>query len=312
MESMVKWTIRLVASVIPLLSVSATVLAEQRSVSQLIEGSYFVMFTPESGLIDPPVSDPNHTNPFDDHPLEQSEEELTATLGITGEVVNIFQGLGAAHILTSAAEAEWLARQPYVQYVEQDSTGTVAGGSTTTAPAAEGSITQPTYIADHLLIPAVDTDSQVAAYQNAIFARTSSGLWRLLTFNRRGSSTLQAAPVDDVEPTVTDAFPTQVFLRISGQFSSGCGSIGRISHRLEENHFTVVVSAEYSDPEQYACTAAIRPFRKSWPLPVYGLPAGTYTYDLNGVTGSFELTEENVMPGDCGVENGDQCPSDIS
>jgi inhibitor of cysteine peptidase len=44
------------------------------------------------------------------------------------------------------------------------------------------------------------------------------------------------------------------------------------------------------------CTQIVVPFEESIPLDVVGLPAGTYTVDVNGVTGSFTLDVDNQLP----------------
>ena len=39
----------------------------------------------------------------------------------------------------------------------------------------------------------------------------------------------------------------------------------------------------------------IAPFEETIPLEVYGLSAGTYTVDVNGVQGSFVLEIDNIF-----------------
>ena len=47
------------------------------------------------------------------------------------------------------------------------------------------------------------------------------------------------------------------------------------------------------------CTQAVRPFTEVIPLSVYGLEAGTYTYEVNGeFSGQFTLQQDNVIPAD--------------
>jgi hypothetical protein len=45
-----------------------------------------------------------------------------------------------------------------------------------------------------------------------------------------------------------------------------------------------------------ACTLELVPFEQTIDLDVYGLPAGVYTVDVNGVTDTFELMVDNVPP----------------
>ena len=47
--------------------------------------------------------------------------------------------------------------------------------------------------------------------------------------------------------------------------------------------------------------SSIFPFRKTIPLPVYGLRAGTYSYSINGGNnGTFNLAVDNELTGDRG------------
>jgi hypothetical protein len=49
-------------------------------------------------------------------------------------------------------------------------------------------------------------------------------------------------------------------------------------------------------------------FQVTIPLDVYGLSAGTYTYDVNGVTGSFTLGSDNGFADDCKSSYLPHCP----
>lgn len=158
-----------------------------------------------------------------------------------------------------------------------------------------------------LTIPAVNTPSQVAQYQDVVFDYSPENGWQLREFIQLGDG-LNLAYIDEVEVVVTDTFPTQVLLRIFGYAPSACSTeLGRFTHRLDGNHFTVTVNTR-SIPRDVTqmCIAAALLFRKTIALPVYGLAAGTYTYDVNGLTGSFELTEDNQLAGDCEPSTG--CP----
>jgi inhibitor of cysteine peptidase len=49
-------------------------------------------------------------------------------------------------------------------------------------------------------------------------------------------------------------------------------------------------------PADKMCTEALVPFEESVALEVVGLPAGTYTVEVNGVTASFTLDGDNALP----------------
>lgn len=158
----------------------------------------------------------------------------------------------------------------------------------------------PTFQDGLLTIPTVNTPNQVGQYQAVTFEFTDQGSWQLLDFKEVGTQGLGLdAMIDGVELVKTDTVPVQALLRVTGYFSDGCPSIGQINHRLEDNQFEVVIHSN-RPTELVACTAAIVPFRKTIPLPVYGLSVGTYAYSINGSNnGTFELAVDNELPGDC-------------
>lgn len=160
----------------------------------------------------------------------------------------------------------------------------------------------PSYDQGRLTIPAVNTPNQVAQYQDVVFEYSPAAGWQLVELDQLGER-IGFAHIDEVTPVVTDTFPTQVLLRIAGYAPVACHTeIGKFSNRLDGSHFTITVNTVYTPPigPPQSCIAAALQFRKTIELPVYGLPSGTYTYDVNGTTGSFELAVDNALAGDCG------------
>ncbi len=158
----------------------------------------------------------------------------------------------------------------------------------------------PTFQDGLLTIPTVNTPTQVGQFQGITFEFTAQGNWQLLGLKEVGTHGLGFdAMIDDVELVKTDAVPVQVLLRVTGYFSDGCPSLGQINHRLEDNQFEIAITSD-GPTELVPCTQAIVPFRKTIPLPVYGLSAGIYSYSINsGNSGTFELAVDNELPGDC-------------
>ena len=158
----------------------------------------------------------------------------------------------------------------------------------------------PVYKDGLLTIPSVNTAEQVGQYQDVTFKLTEQGNWQLSSFKAIGyvigNSGLGLAPINNVEVVRNDTFPTQVFLRVSGAFSDGCPHMGQVNQRLENNRFDITVANQYVIG--IPCPAIESPFVKTFPLAVYGLSAGTYSYNVNGTTGTFELTADNKYPGD--------------
>lgn len=104
------------------------------------------------------------------------------------------------------------------------------------------------------------------------------------------------APVESIEILILESFPVQVLVRVRGNLPDSCTDIDQINQRsgLENNAFWVEITTVR--PTDKACTKAPVPFEETISLVVYGLPAGTYTVDVNGVSGTFTLDVDNVLP----------------
>jgi hypothetical protein len=72
----------------------------------------------------------------------------------------------------------------------------------------------------------------------------------------------------------------------------GCTTIDQILDAREGNAFQVTITT--LRPANQVCTEALMPFERIIPLDVYGLPAGTYTVIVNGVSDTFQLAVDNV------------------
>lgn len=174
----------------------------------------------------------------------------------------------------------------------------------------------PTYNDGVLTLPSVDTASQVGQYQNVTFQLTPQGSWTLTDLQVLDAGNIYpVAVISNVEVIKTDAFPVSVYLQVSGEERS-CGITGpaRFHQRRQERHFDIDFSAPHSKPRPsgptvIVCTAHIHTFRQTVPLQVYGLSAGTYSYNLNGtISGTFTLDRDNKFPNDCDVVLGGACP----
>ncbi|BAP55975.1 hypothetical protein THII_1678 [Thioploca ingrica] len=153
----------------------------------------------------------------------------------------------------------------------------------------------PTFQENILLLPSVDSPERGGAYQNVQFQLTESGEWQLLDF----TITPELQYLDKVEVIKTDSFPIQVFLKVSGNFITGCQEMGQISYRLLERKFDIWMYStqdEKFSTGELTCAQMITPFTHIVPLPVYSLNKGEYEYSVNGrYTGTFSLAEDNKL-----------------
>lgn len=156
----------------------------------------------------------------------------------------------------------------------------------------------PVYRDGKLTIPRIDTDAQPGNFQKAEFQfENSTNSWKLNQFVETKITPGPATYDEKVEAILIDSSPAQVFLKITGKFSNGCAFFQQINQVLKGNTFEIILHVGPNPfPPEIACTAALVPYEKIIPLEVYGLPAGTYGYSVNGThTGTFTLTKDNTL-----------------
>lgn len=258
---------------------------------EVIKDSYIILFQKNVGLIDPPNPENAGKIPIGQPTSGQSKEELTATLGLNSDIIAILEVNNGIVVRMNEQEAQRWRNDGRVRLLEQDL------GMSTFDAASEDQDDYPVYRDGTLTVPRVDTVEQAGIFQGGVFQYDSSiNAWRLQDY--------QVAPVidiflleeDGVELIVKETLPAQVFLKVKGSFSDPCQKVGRISHRLKDNRFEVVISTVRTTPPLALCAAVVTPFEKVISLPVYGLSAGNYEYIVNGkITGSFELKSDNNL-----------------
>jgi inhibitor of cysteine peptidase len=102
------------------------------------------------------------------------------------------------------------------------------------------------------------------------------------------------AQVDSIDLLMLESFPVQVNLVARGNLPDGCTAIDQVTQARQGNTFKVTITTKR--PAGKVCTQALVPFEETIALEVAGLPAGAYTVDVNGVTGSFTLDVDNALP----------------
>lgn len=120
---------------------------------------------------------------------------------------------------------------------------------------------------------------------------------------------IQKAPILDAQALILESFPVQVNVRVMGYLPDGCTSLGAIEVVREGSTFDVTVLT--TRPANRMCTEQVTNFDETVSLDVEGLPAGTYTVNVNDVSSSFELTMDNSLPGVPGVDTGNLSQDDV-
>ncbi len=100
------------------------------------------------------------------------------------------------------------------------------------------------------------------------------------------------APVDEIDILILEIFPVQINVIASGNLPDPCTEISEVIKEREGDTFFITIKT-YRSPG--FCIQVIAPFEEIIPLEVYGLPAGTYTVDVNGVQATFDLEVDNIL-----------------
>lgn len=272
---------------------------------QLIPNSYIVSFKPpapgERPFIWPAVRTEDRPGqapvPFGEHSSGQSKAEIAAALNLVGEVVSIFETINAIHVRVDAAEAERLSRHPLVAAVEQDRYSVAMTQPRPTQPRPVGEFAS--YQDGVLIVPRVDTTAQVGKFQQARFVLRADGAWDLTEVHEWGVNVGRYFPAQ-VEVKTVGTLPQSVYLHVTGSVTACPGAL-RVQQRRTGTHFEVVLGYVTSylteAPDSIMlCPAVMMNFSTVVPLDVYGLSAGTYTFDVDGVTGDFSLASDNKFP----------------
>ena len=103
-----------------------------------------------------------------------------------------------------------------------------------------------------------------------------------------GDKTTRLAVIEEVEVRLLSTFPVKTRVVARGYFPDACTRIERVVaegpvNRIFEITITVV------RPRDMACAAMLVQFEETVFLETAGLPSGTYTVRVNGVSRTFEV-----------------------
>ena len=158
---------------------------------------------------------------------------------------------------------------------------------------------EPSFDGQTLLIPRVDTPSQIGVYQDGSLRLNANGTWTISALKTLGQGNLTKLDnIHSVQLVATSSAPVSVYLKVKGA-EGRCPSSEplRVHQRRIGSHFEVNLSLEMPPS---ACPAMMYPYHYTVALDVYGLSAGSYSYTVNGVqSGTFALQQDNRFAEDC-------------
>ena len=108
----------------------------------------------------------------------------------------------------------------------------------------------------------------------------------------RPEAVMGVATVESIEVIILESFPVEIDIKARGSLPNGCTSIEDVSIDRTGTEFNIGISTT-QDPEA-VCTQQLVAFEETIPLDVADLAAGSYQVNVNGRTGSFTLSVDNV------------------
>lgn len=102
------------------------------------------------------------------------------------------------------------------------------------------------------------------------------------------------AVIESIRVLTLESFPVQAFVVVNGYLPDAATTIERTTQSRTGNAITVEILTVR--PQSAVATTALVPFDRNIPLEIDGLPAGTYSVDVNGVTTTFALARDNIAP----------------
>ncbi len=100
------------------------------------------------------------------------------------------------------------------------------------------------------------------------------------------------ASISTARIEIAESFPVQVTLVVSGELADGCTYLNTPAQGRKGTTFYVSLSTR---TEGEVCTQALVPFERRIGLDVTGLPAGSYTVNVNGQVLGFDIQQENTL-----------------
>lgn len=102
------------------------------------------------------------------------------------------------------------------------------------------------------------------------------------------------ALISGIDILFVESRPVQVRVIARGNLADSCTEIGDISTSRNNDTFAITVMTKR--PKDLVCAQVVSPFEEAVDLDVEGITVGTYTVDVNGVTDTFIVDTDNVLP----------------
>jgi inhibitor of cysteine peptidase len=102
------------------------------------------------------------------------------------------------------------------------------------------------------------------------------------------------ADIESVEIQVLGTLPFPIQAIVRGTLADACTKVDSV--KQEFRGATLILIFTTRRPIDEVCVQGVTPFEASVPLALEGLQSGVYTVTANGISATFELTPELVVP----------------
>lgn len=120
-------------------------------------------------------------------------------------------------------------------------------------------------------------------FRDVRFEPNPNGTWRLTE-----ATPSQLAGIEEITVVAEATVPAKVEVTVNGYKSLPCVDLEPLGMSRSGDTFHVVI-AETALPPYATCIAMIDPFTQTFELDTFGLEAGTYKLNVNGMETEFDL-----------------------
>jgi hypothetical protein len=126
-------------------------------------------------------------------------------------------------------------------------------------------------------------DNGSTYFKNARFEPNANGTWRLIDAAQR-----PLVGIEEITVVSEATVPARVEVTVEGYKSVPCVELEPLGMSRSNDTFHVVIAETVQGPAE-SCIAKIEPFTHTFELDTFGLEAGAYKLNVNGMETEFDL-----------------------
>lgn len=126
-------------------------------------------------------------------------------------------------------------------------------------------------------------DSGSTYFKNVRFEPNANGTWRFVDASQR-----TLVSIDEISVVSEATVPARVEVTVEGHKSVPCVELEPLGMSRSSDTFHVVIAETELGPAE-SCIAMLAPFTHTFELDTFGLEAGAYKLNVNGMETEFDL-----------------------